>query len=176
MQILVGGFFFAVLIGSPLCLGGCVLRRCADRRIHFMTKKLGSEWQPARCSCTPLIARGLFFRRTRYQRILKILISLPCFRSIPPIPPRTPPSICFIVPRKPLYIRTAHRNASEPLKMRRHLPDQKRRPAGAAPPAPSGRPGLGLPCACCRSARLQSLHLQLVQPKSASAGGGPPSN
>jgi hypothetical protein len=150
---------------------GCVetVRGPADT-LH--EAKLGSEWQPARCSCTPLIARGLFFRRTRYQRILKFLISLPRFRSIPPIPPRTPPSICFIVPRKPLYIRTAHRNASEPLKMRRHLPDQKRRPAGGAPPAPSGPPGMGLPCSCCRAARLQSL----PQAKSASAGGRPPSN
>ena len=119
-----------------------------------------------------LLQGGFFFRRSWYQRILNFLFSLPCFRSIPPIPPRTPPSICSIVPRKPLYIRTAHRNASEPLKMRRHLPDQKRRPAGGAPPAPSGPPGMGLPCSCCRAARLQSL----PQARSASAGGRPPSN
>ena len=49
---------------------------------------LGSEWQPARCSCTPLIAMGLFFRRTRYKMIQFSLFSLPCFHSIPPITSR----------------------------------------------------------------------------------------
>ena len=122
--------------------------------------------------------KGAFFSQDPVPKNTEIYIStgLFSFHSTHYFLPRTPPSICFIVLRKPVYIRTAHRNASEPLKMRRHLPDQKRRPAGAAPPAPSGRPGRGLPCACCRSARLQALHLQLAKPQSASAGGGPPSN
>ena len=106
MQIQVGGFYFAVSIGAPERLGGCEFGRCLEASNTLRTQHLGSEWQPARCTCTPLIARGLFFCRTRYQKSLKKLD----FRRPPITSHHALHHLCCNVLLNPLYMCNVHWN------------------------------------------------------------------